>query len=45
MLIDLITELSNASELAKRVQGATILMEHRYWGHSSPFSKLTTEGL
>jgi len=43
--IGLITELSTAGELAKRVQGATILMEHRYWGHSSPCSKLTTKNL
>lgn len=28
---------------AQAVGGATVLMEHRYWGDSSPYSELTTE--
>lgn len=27
------------------ISGATIVLEHRYWGESSPFSNLTTENL
>lgn len=30
---------------AQAIGGATILMEHRYWGDSSPYSVLTTENL
>lgn len=30
---------------AQAIGGATILMEHRYWGNSSPYSVLTTENL
>lgn len=30
---------------AEAVGGAAVLMEHRYWGNSSPFSVLTTENL
>ena len=44
-LINLITEGGIAGELARRVQGAMILIEHRYWGRLSPFPKLTTANL
>lgn len=30
---------------AKEVGGAIIIMEHRYWGESSPFEELTTENM
>ncbi|KAJ4415500.1 hypothetical protein N0V82_007302 [Gnomoniopsis sp. IMI 355080] len=30
---------------AQAIGGATILMEHRYWGDSSPYSVLSTENL
>lgn len=30
---------------AEAVGGATILLEHRYWGDSSPYSVLTTENM
>lgn len=31
--------------LAKRIGAATIVLEHRYWGNSTPFRDLTTENL
>lgn len=31
--------------LAERIGAATIVLEHRYWGVSSPFDDLTTENL
>ena len=30
---------------AEQVGGAVVIMEHRYWGESSPFENLTTENL
>ena len=31
--------------IAEAVGGAVVLMEHRYWGSSSPYDELTTENL
>ncbi|KAJ5692913.1 hypothetical protein N7462_002336 [Penicillium macrosclerotiorum] len=30
---------------AQEIKGAVILLEHRYWGDSSPYTELTTENL
>ncbi|KAI6245863.1 putative extracellular serine carboxypeptidase [Erysiphe necator] len=30
---------------AKEIQGAVVMVEHRYWGNSSPFADLTTKNL
>ena len=30
---------------AQEIRGAVILLEHRYWGKSSPYEKLTTENM
>ncbi|KAJ5766315.1 Peptidase S28 [Penicillium nucicola] len=30
---------------AKEIDGAVILLEHRYWGNSTPYTDLTTENL
>ncbi|KAJ5826037.1 hypothetical protein N7474_003175 [Penicillium riverlandense] len=30
---------------AQEIKGAVIMLEHRYWGESSPYSELTTENL
>ncbi|CEJ81833.1 hypothetical protein VHEMI01943 [[Torrubiella] hemipterigena] len=32
-------------EFAQRIGGATVLLEHRYWGDSSPYDNLTTTNL
>ncbi|CAK7269405.1 hypothetical protein SEPCBS119000_003551 [Sporothrix epigloea] len=32
-------------QFAQAVKGASILIEHRYWGESSPYDELTTENL
>ena len=31
--------------VAKEIGAATIVLEHRYWGFSSPYTNLTTENL
>ncbi|KAF1961954.1 hypothetical protein CC80DRAFT_401871 [Byssothecium circinans] len=31
--------------MAQKVGGAVVIMEHRYWGESSPFDELTVENL
>lgn len=31
--------------LAQEIGGAAVLLEHRYWGESSPYDELTTENL
>ena len=41
----LITNASVAGALAKELGAATVLMEHRYWGTSSPYQELTTENM
>ncbi|TQV94337.1 serine peptidase [Cordyceps javanica] len=40
-----VTNSSLAGNFAKSVGGATILLEHRYWGYSSPYANLTTDNL
>lgn len=41
----LITNQSIAGVLAQEIGAATVLMEHRYWGSSSPYENLTTENM
>lgn len=40
-----VTNRTLAGTFAQRVGGAAILIEHRYWGYSSPFANLTTDNL
>ncbi|OAA69868.1 Peptidase S28 [Cordyceps fumosorosea ARSEF 2679] len=40
-----VTNTTLAGNFAKSVGGATILLEHRYWGYSSPYANLTTDNL
>ncbi|ATY60478.1 Peptidase S28 [Cordyceps militaris] len=40
-----VTNSTLAGNFAKSVGGATILLEHRYWGYSSPHANLTTDAL
>ena len=40
-----LTNSSLPGAFAQAIHGAVVLLEHRYWGQSSPFDKLTTENL
>ncbi|KAF7531733.1 hypothetical protein G7054_g8596 [Neopestalotiopsis clavispora] len=40
-----LTDGTMSGQYAKAVGGAVILIEHRYWGSSSPYPNLTTENL
>ncbi|ORY69115.1 serine carboxypeptidase S28 [Pseudomassariella vexata] len=40
-----LTERTITGQHAKAVGGAVIIMEHRYWGNSSPYVNQTTENL
>ncbi|KAL8289556.1 hypothetical protein RB601_005461 [Gaeumannomyces tritici] len=40
-----LTNRSMVGMIAQAVGGATIMLEHRYWGESSPFSDLTVHNL
>lgn len=40
-----LTNRTITGQFAQSIGGAVVLMEHRYWGDSSPFSVLTTENL
>lgn len=40
-----LTNRTLTGAVAQEVGGAVILIEHRYWGYSSPFSDLTTENM
>lgn len=40
-----LTNLTITGLFAQAVQGAVVMMEHRYWGGSSPYDVLTTENL
>ncbi|KAJ3492691.1 hypothetical protein NLG97_g5207 [Lecanicillium saksenae] len=39
------TNVTLPGAFAQNVGGATILLEHRYWGYSSPYTNLTTDNL
>lgn len=40
-----VTNSTLAGNFAQSVGGAAILLEHRYWGYSSPYANLTTDNL
>lgn len=40
-----LTNRTITGQFAQSIGGAVVLMEHRYWGQSSPYSVLTTENL
>lgn len=40
-----LTNTSITGLFAEAIGGAVVLLEHRYWGNSSPYSVLTTENL
>lgn len=40
-----VTNYTLAGLMAKEVGGAVVLLEHRYWGYSSPYQNLTTDNL
>lgn len=42
---DYVNNQSLMGMIGQEIGGALVLMEHRYWGDSSPFSVLTTENL
>lgn len=40
-----LTNRTLAGQFAQAIGGAVIMMEHRYWGESSPFENLTTKNM
>jgi hypothetical protein len=40
-----LTNVTISGQFAQAIGGAGVLLEHRYWGTSSPFSNLTTENM
>lgn len=40
-----LTTNRSTGRLAQEIGAAVIVLEHRYWGNSSPFANLTTENL
>lgn len=40
-----LTNLTITGQFAKAVGGAVVMLEHRYWGESSPYDSLTTANL
>ncbi|KAJ5935397.1 Peptidase S28 [Penicillium verhagenii] len=40
-----LTNVTITGLYAQEIKGAAILLEHRYWGESSPYDELTTENL
>lgn len=40
-----LTNRTLTGTLAQEIGGAAVLLEHRYWGESSPFDELTTENM
>ena len=40
-----LTNLTINGQIAQQQKGATVLIEHRYYGYSNPFSNLSVESL
>ena len=45
MYYSFLTKSGSPGVLAEQIGAATILLEHRYWGTSTPFSNLSTENM